>query len=310
MRFCLVIGALVLAAAGCENSSSAPRPGITLRPTLPPSGSAVPMFSLRVVLLKHRVRPDAPVEDIWRLLGTTALPYEKRAVWEANDLRLGDGAHLAADRLNELATESTDRSAHVNVLQVTENMDFAIAAGPERDVLDLVWTDAAGVLRGRHFTKAVAQFRLVCRSDPQEPEAVRLALAPEVLYGAEELRWVRTEAGIVQRMARSSLMLTDLAAEVRLGPGRILVIGGRRRSDLSVGGAFFHETRGPDSWAQTIVLTAERARPGEAPQGGKVHFIPAARSPAPSRPAVSPAAAPSAEKPASAPAKDISRKQG
>ena len=279
MRFCLVIGALVLAAAGCENSSSAPRPGITLRPTLPPSGSAVPMFSVRVVLLKHRVRPDAPVEDIWRLLGTTNVPYEKRALWEANDLRLGDGAHLAADRLNDLATETSDRTARVNVLQVMENMDFAVTAGGERDVLEVLWTDAAGRASGRRFMRALAQLRLVCCTDPQDAAVVRLALVPEVLYGQEELRWVRTEAGAVQRTMRASLMLSDLAAEVRLVPGRILVIGGRRASDLSPGGVLFLERRGPDTWIQTIVLTAERAQPGTIPEGGKVPFLPPPKAP-------------------------------
>jgi len=290
MRKVLTIGAVVLAAmaaAGCENSSSAPRQGVTLRPTIP-EGGATPKFNVRVVLLRHRVRPDAPVEDIWRLLGTTNVPHEKRALWEANDLRLGDGAHLAADRLNELVTGTSDRSAHASALQVIENMDFAVAAGGEHDQMEVLWTDAAGRLNGRQFTRALAQIRAVCRGDPQEPGAVRLALVPEVLYGPEELRWVRTETGAVQRLLRASCMLSDLAAEVRLGPGRILVIGGRHTSELSPGGALFMERRGPDKWTQTIILTAERARPGEVPEGGKVPFLRPPKAPPTKGPATKP----------------------
>jgi hypothetical protein len=286
MRHVLKIGAFLVVslalAAGCNKPPPAPRPGVTLRPTVPADSLArTPMFNLRVVILKHRVRPDAPVEDIWRLLGTTNVPYEKRALWEANDLRLGDGAHLAADRLSDLVTETPDRMAFASTLQVLENMDFTVSLGGERDLLDVLWTDASGRLQGRHFTKALAEFRVVCRGDPKDPDAVLIALAPEVLYGPEELRWVRTEAGPIQRMARASCLLTDLAAEVRLGPGRLLVIGCRRTSDLSPGGAMFQERRGPDAWLQTIILTAERAKPGELPSGGKVPFLTPAKSAAP-----------------------------
>jgi len=304
-----MIGVLALAAAlaasGCRGYSSPPRQGVTLRPTLPATGaSSVPMFNVRVVVVKHRVRPDAPVEDIWRLLGTTNVPYEKRALWEANDLRLGDGAHLAADRLNDLAAETSDRTARVNTLQILENMDLAVAAGGERDLLEVLWTDATGRASGREFVKALPQFRMVCRTDPRDAEAVRVALVPEVLYGPEELRWVRTDTGAVQRMMRASCVLSDLAAEVRLAPGRILVIGGRHTSDLSPGGVLFLERRGPDAWIQTVVLTVERVRPGELPEGGKVPFMPPAKAPTPAR-AATPAKAPVAQpaSPKNAPSK-------
>jgi len=287
MRSLLIIGASALAGlalAACQKPPAAPRPGVTLRPTAPAEGpTGTPMYNLRLVILKHRVRPDAPVEDIWRLLGTTNLPYEKRALWEVNDLRIGDGAHLAADRLSDLATETPDRTVHVSTLQVRENMDFTISLGGERDLLDLLWTDAAGRLQGRHFTKALAEFRVVCRSDPADPDAVLIAMAPEVLSGPEELHWVRTEAGPAQRIGRSSFLLADLAAEVRLGPGRLLVIGSRRSGDLSPGGALFQERRGPDTWLQTIILTAERAKPGQLPPGGKVPFLTPPKPPAPTK---------------------------
>ncbi|HUU31734.1 MAG TPA: hypothetical protein VMY69_06505 [Phycisphaerae bacterium] len=282
--------ALAMLAAGCQ-SSPAERQSLHLR-SLPPSPARAnaPMIHVRVVRLQHRLRPDAPVEDLWRLLGTTNVPHEKRALWNANDLRLGDGAGLAADRMNELVTETPDRSAAVNVLFIRENMDFVISLGGEREGLDLVWSDASGQLAGRHFDKALPLFRLVCRADPEEPNVVRVALVPEVQYGPEQLRWIRTEEGIAQRMARTSFTLTDLAAEVRLPPGRLLVLGGRRSSDLSLGGSFFYGPRGPDTWVQTIILTAEWVQPGQIPEGQAVPFLPPA-APAgkpPSPPATSP----------------------
>jgi hypothetical protein len=102
-------------AGGCQSTK---RPTLLpLRPTFgDAAGADLPMFRVRIVRLIHRVRPDAPMEDVWRLLGTTNLPHEKRALWEANDLRVGDGAQLAADRMNDLLTNTADRTASVNVI--------------------------------------------------------------------------------------------------------------------------------------------------------------------------------------------------
>jgi hypothetical protein len=271
---------VALAPAGCRSWPAKPadeKPGALALKPLPadPASRETPMYQVRVVRLQHRVRPDAPVEDIWRLLGTTNLSYARQALWEANDLRVGEGAQLAAERLNALTAETADRTASVSVLVVRENMDFVITAGGERDAIELMWTDAQGRLSGRRFEKAVAQFRCVCRRGPDGGAAVHLAIEPEIQYGAEELRWVRTPTGMVQRMSRAAFPLADLAAEVRLDTGRLLVLGGRRGSNLSLGGAMFAERRGPDTWVQTLVISAAQAVPGAPPpDGGPAPFIP------------------------------------
>jgi hypothetical protein len=127
---------------------------------------------------------------------------------------------------------------------------------------------------GRHFDKAVVQYRLVCRSDPDDPEGVRIALVPEVLSGSEEMHWVRSESGaFVQRFERAAFTMSDFAAEVRLPAARLLMLGGRGSTDLSLGGAFFHERRGPDEWAQTIILTVQRMKPGQMPESGSVPLV-------------------------------------
>ncbi|HUU93686.1 MAG TPA: hypothetical protein VM238_21040 [Phycisphaerae bacterium] len=286
MRFRAIIAISLLAAlaaapAGCKGPGDERVGPITLKPLVPKGGSsATAMYQVRTVLLQHRLRPDAPVEDVWRLLGTTGMSHEKRSLWDANDLRLGDGAGLAAERLNELLAETPDRTAKVRDLVVPENLDFAIALGGERETVDLVWTDAAGRLAGRHFDGASVRFRAVCRRDPADPDAVCIALVPEVQYGPERMRWVRTEKGHAQQMGRASCVLTDLAAEVQLPPGRLLVIGPTSPKigpGISFGAAAFFERRGPDTWQETIILTAQPAAPGKAPQGGKVPFLPSAK---------------------------------
>ena len=249
-----------------------------------PAITALPMFQVRILRLTQRLRPDAPMEDVWRLLGTTNVPYEKRQLWEANELRLGEGARLAADRMNELLVETPDRTTTVNELATRENMEFRIAMGGDRDSLDLLWTDAAGVLCGRHFDEACADFRLVCRSDPSDVHLVDLAIVPEVIYGKEVPQWVRAGSGYSQKLERRSAPVSDLAAEVRLQPGRLLVISGRRTSPLSLGGALFHEVRGPDAYVQTLIITADRLLPGEVAPDTPVPFLlparPAGKSPA------------------------------
>ena len=282
----MLAGAMIVT-AGC--GPTAARQPIRLHPMA--DGGPAPdtkMFQVRVVRLQHRLRPDAAVEDIWRLLGTTNVPYEKRLLWQANDLRLGDGAQLAADRMSELATDTPDRTTQASTVLVRENVDFVIPIGSERYQLDTIWTDASGGIIGRHFEKALAQFRLVCRSDPDDSDAARIALVPEVIWGPEAMHWVRSEDGrITQRMERASFVLTDLAAEVRLPPTRLLVLGGRHSSDLSLGGALFYEHRGPDVWAQTLIITAGRAKPEPTPRGETVPFL--TPGGAPTKPAPKPA---------------------
>ena len=288
--FLVVLLALALA-AGCAPATPPTQP-MHLRHTPGPDTSIdSPMFQIRLVVLSHRQRPDAPLEDIWRLLGTTTVPYEKRALWEINDLRLGDGARLAADRMNTLATETPDRTTQVRMLYARENFDFPVPLGGEHNTLDFLWIDAAGRLSGRHFDKAVAQLRCVCRSDPDDPTAVRLALVPEVLYGPEELRWVQTGNSVTQRSVRASFVLTDMAAEVRFVPGRLLVIGpriaapgGKATPELSLGAALMYERRGPDLWTQTIILTVERAVPGKIPEGGSIPLVPGLKPAQPTKP--------------------------
>ena len=286
----LALAAMVLA-TGCGGSAQPTQP-IRLRPM--PGNLAVtetPMFQVRLVRLQQRLRPDAPAEDIWRLLGTSTVPYEKHALWEANDLRIGDGAQLAADRLNTLVAETPDRTVHTSMIMIRENMDFAITLGPNRDGLDLLWSDTAARLMGRRFERAQPQLRCVCRSDPDDPEAVRLAMVPEVLYGQEALHWVRTETGLTQQLSRPSFVVSDLAAEVRLKPDRLLVLGGRHSSDVSLGGAIFFEHRDPDLWTETLVLTVERMKPGQVAAGESIPVLtPPGAKPRP--PAPAPKAAP------------------
>lgn len=286
--------ALLLAVASAAGCAPAPPPAqpVHLRPLAGADAPAMsPMFQIRLVVLSHRLRPDAPVEDIWRLLGATNVPYEKRALWEINDLRLGEGARLAADRMNTLAAETPDRTTQVRMLYARENFDFPILLGGERDAVDFLWADAAGRLAGRHFDRALGQLRCVCRGDPDDPTAVRLAMVPEVLYGPEEMHWVQTGSSVTQKMVRASFVLTDLAAEVRLAPGRILVIGpraappgGKDTPDLSLGPALMHERRGPDLWTQTIILTAERMAPGQMPEGGSIPLMPGLKPTQPPKP--------------------------
>ncbi|MCX5685784.1 MAG: hypothetical protein NT049_19180 [Planctomycetota bacterium] len=297
--------ALAAIAAGCAPATPPSQP-LHLRP-MPTSETPAmaPMFQIRLVVLSHRLRPDAPIEDIWRLLGTTNLPYEKWALWETNDLRLGDGARLAADRMNTLATETPDRTAQVRLLYARENFDFAIPLGGERDALDFLWADADHRLSGRHFDRALVQLRCVSRGDPDDPNAVRLAIVPEVLYGAEEMHWVQTGNSVSQKMIRASFVLSDMAAEVRLTPGRILVIGprsvaaatGKATPDLSLGAALMNERRGPDLWTQTIVLTAERVAPDQLPENGSIPLMPNLK-PTPTKPGGPATAPPAGTKPA------------
>jgi len=259
---CAAVAAAAL--AGCEGwSRDGEDEPFVLKPMRTSEGENTPqMYQVQIVRLRHRLRPDAPLEDTWRLLGTTGVPHEKRALWQANDLRLGEGGQLAARRLKELVRETADRTVRFSRLAIPENSGFVVESSGGRSSLDVVWTDAAGRLAGRHFDRAWTRFRLVCRPPPDDPRAVCVALVPEIAYGEQHLRYERTEHGFTQRMARNTCTLPDLAAEVRLDPGRMLVLGGERSSDVSLGGAFFFERRGPDLWKQTLLVSVRPLAPG------------------------------------------------
>ncbi|MBL7141067.1 MAG: hypothetical protein ISS74_09175 [Planctomycetes bacterium] len=271
---CALVGAAVaLVLAGCDGRTRPAEPspdGLLLKP-MPPQGDdrQARLYQVRIVRLWHRLRPDAPAEDVWRLLGTTSVPHEKRALWQANDLRLGEGGQMAAERLNELLAETADRTCQVSQLAVRENFDFVVTLGALRPALDIVWADAGGRLGGCHFDEASARFRMVCRRSQTDPGVVCIAMAPEIAHGKQRMRYVRTEHGYTQRMMPDIVQVPDLEAEVSLPPGRILLIGGRRSSDVSVGGAFLFEQRGPDTWQETLIVTAQPVTGPPAPTGGR-----------------------------------------
>jgi len=272
---CLLGAAVAAAAAGCRRAE---RDGLVLK-TLPPDAATLerPKFRIRVWRMTHRLRPDAPAEDVWRMLGATNVSYAKRQLWEANDLRLADGGALAAQRLNELLVQTPDRLVTVDDITADENFAFRLPFGIERENLDVVWSESDGTLRGRHFENVLAEYRVVCRSDPDDPAAVRIAIVPEVDFGKEVLRFVRIGDRVEQRMARQRFTLADLAVEVKLDPNRLLVLGGDRSSDTSLGGAFFYDQRGPDLWVQTVVLTAQRLDAVRLPEGTTRPLVPLPR---------------------------------
>jgi hypothetical protein len=268
----VLAAAVLLAAPGCDGWSLRSRDGdaardpLTLKPMPGEADPAEPLlYQVQIVRLEHRLRPDAAVEDVWGLLGTAHVPHEKHALWRANDLRLGEGGDLAGQHLRGLLTETPDRTIRASTLMVRENMDFVIELGRPRTNFDVVWADADGRLGGRHFDEGTVQFRFVCRRWPGDPRAVCVALAPEVAFGPQRMRYERTEHGFTGRMRPEIVTVQGLEAEVRLDPGRILLVGAARSSDLSVGGVFFFERRGPDRWQETLLLAVRPAGAGATP---------------------------------------------
>jgi hypothetical protein len=251
-----------LLAAGCRTDQREDPQRLVLKgAAVQPPAAERPLYRIQVARLLHRLRPDAEVESVWDVLRTAAAPHEKQALWEANDLRLGEGGAEATERLRGLLASTPDRQVHVHTILVRENFEFRVSFGPKRQTLDLLWTDAEGRLVGRQFGRAAAEVRMVCRRDPRRPGAVRVALVPEVAYGDEQFRWTETPEGFSRRMGQSRLVLSDLASEVPLGAGRLLVLGGARSGPLSLGGAYFYEQRGPDLWVHTAVFAVQPASP-------------------------------------------------
>jgi len=257
-------------AAGCEGwnpwrRDEPPANPLTLK-TMPLAADPDDplIFQVRVIRLRHRLRPDAPVEDVWGLLGADPVPHARAALWRANDLRLGVGGAVARDHLDALMTGTPDRTVRPSTLVVRENLDFVVEIGGRRPELNVVWTDADGRLAGRRFETCSARFRLVCRRDPADPRAVCIALAPEIAYGEERMRYVRTDTGFTQQLRRDRFTVDGLEAEVSLAPGRLVLLGGRQSSEVSLGGAMFFERRGPDVWKETILVAAQAAGPGAA----------------------------------------------
>lgn len=271
----VALAASALGSAGCEeyasragDASAGGRRGAELRlRTMPadPELAATPMYRVRVVRMLHRLRPDAEEDDLWSVLNAAAVPHEKQAMWRANDLRLAKGESPAAEVMQNLLAASPDREVKVHTIYVRENHDFRVSFGPQREAVDILWADETGRLRGRHFEEARLEFRVVCRRLPEAPETVAVGIVPEVPYGKQRLRWVRTENGYTQQAGQARFTLSELAVEVPLETGRLLVLGGERSSEISLGGAYFYERRGPDLWVQTAVFTAVPIPAAEVP---------------------------------------------
>jgi len=263
---------VALACCGCEgwnpwkrSADDADRNPLTLKTMPVDTDPAQPLtYQVRLVRLRHRLRPDAPLEDVWGILGADPVPHQKAALWRANDLRLGVGGPLAMDHLSDLMTETPDRTVRPSTLVVRENLDFVVEIGGVRPELHLVWTEADGRLAGRRFDTCRARFRLVCRRDPNDIRAVCIALAPEIAHGQQRMRYVRTDTGFIQEMRPDLFTVDGLEAEVALASGSLLLIGGDRSSAVSLGGAMLFDPRGPDVWKETILVAAQVAGPGAA----------------------------------------------
>ncbi|MDK1031597.1 MAG: hypothetical protein QGD94_06300, partial [Planctomycetia bacterium] len=142
---------------------------------------------------------------------------------------------------------------------LTGSIALPATGGSRRgEVIRLLYENETGQKMGRSFTDTAVRFIIRCRTDPDDPEYIRIKMTPQVVHGREVPRFVRTRTGIVSRRTRPRFTFGFLSAEVRVPPKNVLILGGRQTSPLSLGGHFFFDRQATDTWSTIVVIVPER----------------------------------------------------
>lgn len=261
---------VALAACSCEPATPVKGLGIHGKRLIDPTLAGKPAFQLRFTFIRHRMAASAKSDDLWRFFDEGVLPEDARALWNKNDLRAGLGGQIAVDRVNKLlTTRSEDYTFIQKVVGLREGTEMAVAltgsialpatGGSRRgEVIRLLYENETGQKMGRSFTDTAVRFIIRCRTDPDDPEYIRIKMTPQVVHGREVPRFVRTRTGIVSRRTRPRFTFGFLSAEVRVPPKNVLILGGRQTSPLSLGGHFFFDRQATDTWSTIVVIVPER----------------------------------------------------
>ncbi len=177
-------------------------------------------------------------EDIWQWIDETVVAPEVRQALRRNGLRLGkvQGAADFNERLNrirrnpgpttsvlEIAEVESDLSHQARLITCRTGKRYELPVRQPSAGEQAVLVTLGGKTIGQTLSQPQPLFAL--RATAADVNLIRLSLRPEIQHGAARQTWVGSDAALRIDNRRASWTFEELAAEVPLEKGGILVAG-------------------------------------------------------------------------------------
>ncbi len=220
---------------------------------------------------------DDPFADVWRWIDETAIPADVRDQWRRNGLRVGR-VHTKSEFLRALdlvrrtprdkadkLLDTADVGSDLNHLakqvpcRFNRRVELPVRKPAAGEVATLVSLD--GHPMGRTLANAQPLFSLV--ANPLNASGIRLKLKPEIQHGTAKQTWVGSDSALRIGSKRESWELDELAFELSLATGDLLVAGATRPTH-GLGQQMFTGTTtdGDTDQVMMVLHVAELPKPG------------------------------------------------
>jgi hypothetical protein len=237
---------------------------------------------LRVVILNRPFRDPAINEVIWRVADEQVLAPAVRRAHEANGLRIGRVTGELPRELETILQEGGAQNPKVvptNLFTESGEQSLISISEPVAQVSLLVNRDNR--VSGKDYQAASGFIRVTARHEGAHGVALRLV--PEIHHGPLQRTFpaLPNASGFAPRElsirdGQQEEPIRELAADVAVETGQVVVMGCRPESQRSLGSFLFSETaaEGGPSQQRLILIWASRNLPGVLDEKSKNHDRP------------------------------------
>lgn len=269
------IALLCAIAAGCQVFDKPPEAALEqfLRPAdTSPDSVTLEIWQARIPLDKERT-----ADAMWEQIDEQRFGADLRRQLVANGLRVGIVGGTPPEVISDLLTlqsEAPETSAmrvisgqsavpratrQVKQLNRRDEMSIQVSeVQPEAQVL----LSDNGTMGGKTFQQVQGVYTLRAESIPGQ--RVKLRLTPELHHGDLRNRFAGSDHGILlSTVSREREVFEQLAMQVELAPGELLILGCLPDAKASLGGVFHTATAGGQNERKLIVLRLLEVPPSE-----------------------------------------------
>lgn len=257
---------LLACAAGCRSLALLPAAAGRQLETGQANAAARPAdrtIPIEVVFVRHDAHDAGFGAELWNMIDEQAVEDGLRRRLAANGLRAGIVAgdlppHLGERILPDRAAQPAGPDAVAADAPLTHRLlrllpgrrsEILVSAGiPELVLLE----DCDGQVRGGTFHDASGLFELKVRTAADG--RVRVEVVPEVRHGPLERSWVGEEGMFRMEAGQRRHRRDDLALDVELREGHLLVLGSGGDTTATLGDALLRDHGGDRSTRRLLVI--------------------------------------------------------
>jgi hypothetical protein len=270
-----LLGCASALALGCQVFDKPPEQAFDslLKPVKTSSDSvAIEIFQARIPLDQEK-KADA----LWSRIDEQEFDAELRRKLVSNGLRVGVVGGALPEDLSKLLTLTSDAEEQSasrvitdqtamprvtrRVVQVKRREPTSIQVSELRDEAQVL-ISSGNSIGGKTFRQMQGVYALEAESIPGQQ--VRVRLIPELHHGDMKQRYAGSDQGIFMSIpSREREVFNDLAMEINLAPGELLVIGCLPDAKSSLGGVFHTASAAGRDERKLILLRLMQVPPSE-----------------------------------------------